>query len=119
MKHPIQHVIVKDGIERFQRNEIVGYLIDHGSINLNHINALSHFDREDREQFAQLIGYSVSGAGDLTYFSGDTLDAAHEMAQGKTEIEARLEAALETVERLRALLREPVLVLYGVDPCDP
>ena len=56
-KHPIQP-LEKDsaGITRFKQNTIVRYLIDNGSINLDDL-ARINFPQEDREQFAQLIGY--------------------------------------------------------------
>lgn len=67
-KHPMQP-IVKDGkVARFKANPIVQYLLDAGPFDMNDL-ALMNFKREDREQFAQLIGYSVSGAGDLSYMS--------------------------------------------------
>jgi hypothetical protein len=66
-KHPIQP-LEKDsaGVTRFKQNAIVRYLIDNGSIGLNDL-ARVNFPQEDREQFAQLIGYSLSGYGDLSY----------------------------------------------------
>jgi hypothetical protein len=38
--------------------------------------ALMPFSNEDREQFAQLIGYSVSGFGELPYASAMAVMAA-------------------------------------------
>lgn len=38
--------------------------------------ACMEFSQEDREQFAQLIGYSLSGYGDLSYVSDESYDAA-------------------------------------------
>jgi len=52
--------------ERFRENTIVRYLLDHGGIDLNMIGDLP-FPRADRIQFAQLIGYSVKGFGELNY----------------------------------------------------
>ena len=68
-KHPMQP-IVRDtrGVYRFKRNAIVRWLLDVGGKDMNTI-AVTPFSRGDREQFAQLIGYSVSGAGDLGYMS--------------------------------------------------
>jgi len=54
---------------RFQANDIVRDLLDfaqdHG-FGLNEI-AVRPYRRDDREQLAQLIGYSVSGFGELSY----------------------------------------------------
>jgi hypothetical protein len=54
------------GVIRFKENKIVTYLLDNGGIDLNALAVLG-FSDEDRMQFAQLIGYSVSGFGDLHY----------------------------------------------------
>lgn len=67
-KHPMQPVVNVDGIHRYKQNAIVRYLLDRGNIDLNQI-AILPFSQEDREQFAQLIGYSVGGACDLDYMS--------------------------------------------------
>jgi hypothetical protein len=73
----MQPVIVDEhGIHRFKENKIVSWLLDvRGPKSLNDI-ALQGFPREDEEQFAQLIGYSVSGACDLSYMSADVCNAA-------------------------------------------
>jgi len=64
------------GVMRFKSNAIVRHLLDsHPNESMNTI-ALGKFSRDDREQFAQLIGYSVSGAGDLSYMSRELIDAA-------------------------------------------
>jgi hypothetical protein len=69
MKHPIQKTYRDDhNILRFVSNKIVRYLLDAGPFDMNHL-AMLPFDDEDRQQFAQLIGYSVSGFGDLSYIS--------------------------------------------------
>lgn len=53
------------GVIRFQQNEIVRYLLDHGRLSLNMLHGMDHptpeFKHSDWEQFHQLIGYSVSG----------------------------------------------------------
>lgn len=69
MRPPDQPLEVTDGVIRFRANEIVRYLLaqceKHG-IGMNEL-AVIPFRREDRVQFAQLIGYSVSGYGELPY----------------------------------------------------
>jgi len=70
MKHPTQPIETdEDGVRRFKRNAIVRYILDAGPLNMNDI-ALMPFSREDRQQFAQLIGYSFSGYMDLSYSEG-------------------------------------------------
>lgn len=72
-KGPVQHSIeyiarqpVVDG--RFKKNEIVDFLLLHGGHSMNSL-ATMEFSDADRAQFAQLIGYSVSGWGTLSYVS--------------------------------------------------
>lgn len=66
--HPTQP-IAKDasGVFRFKANAIVQYILDHSNIDLNQIAMHPEFSKEDRQQLAQLIGYSVSGYGELSY----------------------------------------------------
>ena len=74
-EHPRQPIeIDAHGVARFKRNNIVRTLLDvatmKGHLDMNTIAVLP-FSPEDRIQFAQLIGYSVSGAGDLGYMPED------------------------------------------------
>lgn len=76
---PMQPIVVaKDGVVRFRRNAIVEYLLDRGPFDMNHLGRLD-FPREDRAQFAQLIGYSVAGYGGLDYAVG--VEEADAMAE--------------------------------------
>jgi hypothetical protein len=76
-RHPIQPLEHdENGVIRFKANAIVKHLLDAGGIDLNQL-ARMEFAREDREQFAQLIGYSLSGFSGLDYVSAETLAAAH------------------------------------------
>lgn len=66
-KHPIQNV-TKDarGVYRFQQNTIVRFLLDQYKPNLNDLYVkFAESDPEDYEQLMQLIGYSLSGFGEL------------------------------------------------------
>lgn len=82
MSHPMQPVYLdNDGVARFKANEIVKFLIDWASsrgIDMNTL-AMLKFDRDDREQFAQLIGYSVSGFNELGYVSNELAEKANKM----------------------------------------
>lgn len=66
--HPMQPIFVDDeGVIRFRQNALVRFLLDaNGKIDMN---VLAHVpaSAEERAHFAQLIGYSVSGWGDLSY----------------------------------------------------
>jgi hypothetical protein len=78
------------------------------------------FSPEDREQFAQLIGYSLSGFGELSYVSDETYAAAELMKPGREtdHVAARLVAVETLLDDLRAKLREPIADLYGIHQDD-
>jgi hypothetical protein len=64
-------VVLEDGIPRFRANKIVCYLRERAKeigVDLNHLAEID-FPQEDREQFAQLIGYAISGYHELPYVS--------------------------------------------------
>ena len=81
---PIQPLALDGhGTLRFQENSIVVFLLEqaqHGvKCDMNEIAkryATGQFHVEDMRQFAQLIGYSHSGYGDLSYVDGTDYDAA-------------------------------------------
>jgi len=75
VKHPPQPLVRdKQDVVRFKSNAIVRFLLDAGPFDLNQI-AVIPFKAEDREQFAQLIGYSLVGFGELSYVRDETFDA--------------------------------------------
>lgn len=89
VKHPMQPVIVDtDRVIRFKQNAIVRWLLDAGPFDMNTI-AVTPFNAEDRTQFVQLIGYSVSGAGDLDYFDRKILSLADAEAEKLIKNQAR------------------------------
>jgi hypothetical protein len=69
---PMQPLV--DG--RFKENKIVNYCLDNKT-DMNDI-ARHDFTNEDREQFAQLIGYSLGGYSDLSYVSDESYYRAEE-----------------------------------------
>ncbi|MBX3589042.1 MAG: hypothetical protein KF796_20625 [Ramlibacter sp.] len=69
--HPTQPTVLVRGVRRFKSNAIVAHLLDHGGINMDDIARLP-FSDEDRRQFAQLIGFSVSGYQNLDYAQRDS-----------------------------------------------
>ena len=81
MKNPIQPLLTDEhGVLRFKSNAIVRHLLDtHQTIGMNQLATMAFTD-DDRQQFAQLIGYSLSGYGDLNYVSGLAYDTARTMA---------------------------------------
>lgn len=119
MTHPIQPLYEDErGTVRFKSNAIVLFLLEKGGIDLNQL-AAQDFSREDWEQFAQLIGYSWSGARDLRYMSDEVLGAAEVMrASGVPEAEARAAILRDQIGRVRSLMREGVAELFGIHPDD-
>lgn len=78
--HPMQPIIYVGDVIRFKENAICRWLIDSGKASLNEIACLPNISREDHEQFAQLIGYSISGFGELSYSRPATIKKADEIA---------------------------------------
>src|SRR5580704_7043750 len=80
-RHPMQPLVKdKAGTIRFKENAIVVHLLDHGGFDMNKLAVLK-FSREDREQFAQLIGYSVDGSSELSYVHLSTSALAYAIAK--------------------------------------
>jgi hypothetical protein len=78
---PMQPLVVDHvGTIRFKENAIVRYLLDNGGIDMNQLARVDSTDA-DREQFAQLIGYSVSGYGELHYVSDESYNVAARLAE--------------------------------------
>lgn len=75
LPHPQQPIgWDRRGVIRFKKNAIVDHLLfecsSMGGTDLNRIAVMvaeGQFTNEDQIQLAQLIGYSVSGFGDLSY----------------------------------------------------
>ncbi len=67
INQPVQPLYkTKEGVIRFKENALVQYLLANGGIDMNKL-AMQEFSDDDRQQFAQLIGYSLSGFGELSY----------------------------------------------------
>lgn len=78
--NPMQPVVL-DRFDRpaFKANAIIDHMLDAGPLDMNKL-ALMEASREDREQFAQLIGYSVGGFCELSYVSDEACERAYAMA---------------------------------------
>jgi len=118
MRHPIQPLEEdKNGVLRFKENAIVRTLLNVGPLDMNAL-AEMNFSREDREQFAQLIGYSLSGFSELGYVKNDTYEAAEATADGKNEKDARIEVLENKLACVRKHLKELVPEIFQVHPDD-
>jgi len=72
LNHPMQPIYIDEhGTARFKPNKIIEWLFGQGLLDLNKIAIAAQdkpgFSKGDRMQLAQLLGYSVSGFGDLSY----------------------------------------------------
>lgn len=84
-RHPVQPLVTdQDGVVRFKPNAIVEFLLDAGPFDMNKLASM-RFPKEDYEQFAQLIGYSLSGFGDLSYVSDETFEMAEKSTTGEAK----------------------------------
>ena len=116
--HPIQPLIMdSEGVLRFKSNAIVRYLLDEVPFDMNKL-AAQGFSVEDREQFAQLIGYSLSGFSDLSYVRDETWDTANNMKEIVDERDARIEALQYTIGKVREGLRIAVPAVFKGCPED-
>ncbi len=81
---PMQPIYLdEEGTPRFKDNAIIRKLCDEKIISLNDIAMwLGDVDVpvEDAEQFWQLLGYSTSGYGDLSFVRPETVAVADEKA---------------------------------------
>ncbi|MBN8489618.1 MAG: hypothetical protein J0M20_18045 [Burkholderiales bacterium] len=122
MKNPIQPLEEVQGVLRFKANAIVRHLLDtHPTCDMNKLACIG-FSDDDRQQFAQLIGYSLSGYSDLrSYVSDEAYSAAAHMADGMDERDARIAALEQKISELRAAadaLQEPMARLLEMHPDD-
>lgn len=113
--HPIQPVALdSNGVIRFKANAIIRKLVDDKLIDLNEISCWD-IPKDDRSQFAQLMGYSLSGYGSLSFSDDLTYTAAYHMHHdNKTELEAKVEYLENLVATLKDALRGPMAELFGM-----
>ena len=122
MNKPIQPIKTDArGVLRFQGNAIVEHLLEHGQntgCGLNELACLE-FSREDREQFAQLTSYSLSGFSDLSYVSNETYETAERIAAtGESEDKARIAVLEQTLANTREAIKQAVVNLFRIHPDD-
>lgn len=102
------------GIKRFRENKLVTYLLENGGIDLNHL-ARIEFPQEDRDQFTQLIGYSVSAAPIMH----DMINAADTIKEEGVDTDrARIEFLEGQLKEIREAFKQPVANLFNKHPDD-
>jgi len=120
VKHPIQPLSVdKEGVLRFKENKIIRYLLDKGGVSLNDL-AVLNFSDNDREQLSQLIGYSLSGFGDLSHVSDETYHAAENTYKDvkTTELQERYNEATNQLAVLKDSMKDVCAKLFNIHPDD-
>ncbi|MEO0868881.1 MAG: hypothetical protein AAFY17_10620 [Cyanobacteria bacterium J06642_11] len=118
--HPIQPLEYDEqGVLRFKENAIVRHLLDNGGIGLNALTKLDFSDK-DRQQFAQLIGYSHDGYGSLSFVDDEAYDAALAMHNNESinSLEARIEVLTKKLESTKQKMRAGVAELFEIHPDD-
>lgn len=87
--HPIQplYKCPVDGRLRFKPNALVQHLLDNGGLDMNAL-ARVECSRDDRQHFAQLIGYSHQGYGTLSYASDRVYDKSLERYEKRQALAA-------------------------------
>lgn len=122
--HPLQPLAKDaDGTLRFKKNKIVSDLLDvaskHG-LSLNDI-AVRDYSNEDRQQLAQLIGYSLSGYSELRSYVDDAAYAAavaKSKGTKKSDVEIERDHYRAELRALKKALQKPMARLFEVHPDD-
>tara|TARA_R110000868_G_scaffold327811_1_gene588707 strand:- start:420 stop:788 length:369 start_codon:yes stop_codon:yes gene_type:complete len=116
MNHPIQPIVKDaDGVNRFKRNHIIDYLFDECLIDLNKLQKMD-FPAEDRQQLAQLLGYSISGYGDLDYVDNYAYGVAAMMVNETiSDDKARIAYLEKELRKIRNALKPLCADLFRVD----
>ena len=117
LRHPIQPMAAdENGTVRFKQNKIVDWLWREKKIDLNEI-AMQGFPWEDQQQFAQLLGYSLNGYGDLGYVDHIAYDTAYLMSTlNMSSSEARIVALEGKLAKARAGMQAGVAELFDKHP---
>lgn len=121
--HPIQPLETYNGALRFKRNKIVDDLLEHGQkhgFGLNEI-AGKDYSNEDRQQLAQLIGYSLSGYSELRGYVDDAAYAAavaKSKGSKKSDVEIERDYYRSELKALKKALQKPMARLFERHPDD-
>jgi hypothetical protein len=125
-KNPMQPVVIDSrNVVRFKENGIVHAVYEmskaHG-FGLHEI-AMHNFTEDDQKQFAQLLGYSVSGYGDLPYVDKVSVECADQrvalLLSGVpvvSEQEMELQVLRDENRRLKAAIRSAAVELSLIIP---
>ncbi len=121
VKFPVQPVD-KDpnGHLRFVKNRIVNHLYNVGKANKCSMNDLADMDftNEEWRQFAQLIGYSLSGYSELSYVDDAAYNEAVSASKNKDPRDAKIAYLEGELKALREGLIKPMARLFEKHPDD-
>jgi Cys-tRNA synthase (O-phospho-L-seryl-tRNA:Cys-tRNA synthase) len=127
-KNPMQPIVIdSEDVVRFKTNKIVYTVYKiaeaHGC-GLNKITK-QNFTQDDQKQFAQLLGYSVSGYGDLPYVDKVSVECADQqvalLLSGTpvvSEQEMELQVLRDENRRLKAAIRNAAVEAFSIHPDD-
>jgi hypothetical protein len=116
----MQPVVTDDqGVVRFQGNAIIQHMFEKGQFVLDDLGAPG-FSVEDHEQLLQLLGFSVSGYGDMAVRKRSILKADAMAATGETE-ESLYMGHLKSAHRslIAAFRTAPVVERTSTDVTKP
>lgn len=110
VQHPFQPLYLtsseENAVLRFKKNNIIDYLFTSGKLDLNAIMGMG-FPVEDYEQLAQLLGYSHSGFGSLSYVRNETWYGAREASKGHDSmLMARYTALTKELADIKAIIKK-------------
>lgn len=114
----MQDIVMIDNILRFKENKIVSDVLDNSYLDLNKI-AMRDYTDEERMQFAQLIGYSVSGYCDLSYVSYDSCEIADLIHyEGLSDKDAEIKHLKKLLTETREKVKDLSVSLFRIAPED-
>jgi len=92
-------------------------LLELGPIDMNKL-AMMDFTDQERVQFAQPIGYSLSGFAELSYVDDESYASALRISEESSELEARNSVLREQLDNVRRHLKQLVPVVFRIHPDD-
>lgn len=98
---PMQPVMTdRDGTRRFVENRIIRDLVEFSATHGRGIHAIAAGDYTDqeRQQFAQLNGYSIRGYGELSYVDDVAYEQACAQSDGDDPDQVRLDLLDEVIQ---------------------
>jgi hypothetical protein len=114
-KFPVQPI--RGG--RFVPNKIVNWMLSQIPDGLNTI-ARMDFTNEEHMQLAQLIGYTTSGYGSLSYVSDESYQVVCELLDSPEELEKdiRIKVLEDRLKEVETHTRNAAVALFKIHPDD-